>query len=71
MCFDVHSSVDMFIIVVFYNFEFSFLQNLSQQSDIVDLLGGFKPIDATHMCTMLYNEFHDLARNSKMKVSQI
>ncbi|XP_010470609.1 PREDICTED: midasin-like isoform X2 [Camelina sativa] len=41
--------------------------NLSQQSDIVDLLGGFKPIDAKIMCTMLYNEFNELARSSKIK----
>ncbi|CAN8238565.1 unnamed protein product [Cochlearia groenlandica] len=41
--------------------------NLSQQSDIVDLLGGFKPIDSNLMCRMLYNEFNDLARDSKMK----
>ncbi|XP_024011307.1 midasin [Eutrema salsugineum] len=41
--------------------------NLSQQSDIVDLLGGFKPIDAKLMCKMLHNEFHELARDSKMK----
>ncbi|EOA33535.1 hypothetical protein CARUB_v10019643mg [Capsella rubella] len=41
--------------------------NLSQQSDIVDLLGGFKPIDAKLLCTMLYNEFSELARDSKLK----
>ncbi|CAA7023541.1 unnamed protein product [Microthlaspi erraticum] len=41
--------------------------NLSQQSDIVDLLGGFKPIDASLMCRMLYNEFIELARYSKLK----
>ncbi|KAL0877422.1 hypothetical protein Bca101_027127 [Brassica carinata] len=41
--------------------------NLSQQSDIVDLLGGFKPIDAKLMCKMLYNEFIELGRDSKMK----
>ncbi|KAL1208785.1 Midasin [Cardamine amara subsp. amara] len=41
--------------------------NLSQQSDIVDLLGGFKPIDAKLMCTKLYNEFNELARDLKMK----
>ncbi|EOA33965.1 hypothetical protein CARUB_v10021460mg [Capsella rubella] len=41
--------------------------NLSQQSDIVDLLGGFKPIDPKLMCTMLYNEFNELARGSKIK----
>ncbi|XP_048603740.1 midasin [Brassica napus] len=41
--------------------------NLSQQSDIVDLLGGFKPIDAKLMCKMLYNEFIELGRHSQMK----
>ncbi|XP_010530743.1 PREDICTED: midasin-like [Tarenaya hassleriana] len=41
--------------------------NLSQQSDIVDLLGGFKPINAKLMCTSLYNEFNKLARLSRMK----
>ncbi|CAF1902173.1 unnamed protein product [Brassica napus] len=43
--------------------------NLSQQSDIVDLLGGFKPIDAKLMCKMLYNEFIELGRDSQMKNS--
>lgn len=37
------------------------LQNLSQQSDVADLLGGFKPMDARCMCVSLYNEFEDLA----------
>ncbi|CAH2065804.1 unnamed protein product [Thlaspi arvense] len=41
--------------------------NLSQQSDIVDLLGGFKPIDAKLMCKMMYNEFIELAKDLKMK----
>lgn len=41
---------------------------MSQQSDIVDLLGGFKPIDAKLMCKMLYNEFIELGRDSQMKV---
>ncbi|XP_010528473.1 PREDICTED: midasin [Tarenaya hassleriana] len=41
--------------------------NLSQQSDIVDLLGGFKPVDAKLLCTSLYNEFNKLARLSRMK----
>jgi midasin len=41
--------------------------NLSQQSDIVDLLGGFKPIDPKLMCTMVYNEFNELARDLKIK----
>ena len=32
-------------------------QNLSQQSDVADLLGGFKPMDARSICIPLYNEF--------------
>lgn len=35
-------------------------QNLSQQSDVADLLGGFKPIDARFICFSLYKEFEDL-----------
>uniref|UniRef100_A0A452YBY2 Midasin n=1 Tax=Aegilops tauschii subsp. strangulata TaxID=200361 RepID=A0A452YBY2_AEGTS len=35
-------------------------QNLSQQSDISDLLGGFKPTDARSICFPLYMEFKDL-----------
>ncbi|KAL8154412.1 hypothetical protein V2J09_012172 [Rumex salicifolius] len=31
--------------------------NLSQQSDVSDLLGGFKPVDARSICIPLYNEF--------------
>ncbi|XP_017978548.1 PREDICTED: midasin [Theobroma cacao] len=31
--------------------------NLSQQSDVADLLGGFKPMDAQSICIPLYNEF--------------
>ncbi|GLT49686.1 hypothetical protein SLA2020_232280 [Shorea laevis] len=31
--------------------------NLSQQSDVADLLGGFKPMDAWSICKPLYNEF--------------
>ncbi|KAG7014001.1 Midasin [Cucurbita argyrosperma subsp. argyrosperma] len=34
--------------------------NLSQQSDVADLLGGFKPIDAQFICFSLYKEFEDL-----------
>ncbi|KAL6842329.1 hypothetical protein ACP4OV_027756 [Aristida adscensionis] len=34
--------------------------NLSQQSDISDLLGGFKPTDAQSICFPLYAEFKDL-----------
>ncbi|KAJ1295332.1 hypothetical protein BS78_01G216000 [Paspalum vaginatum] len=34
--------------------------NLSQQSDISDLIGGFKPKDARSICFPLYVEFKDL-----------
>ncbi|XP_031091675.1 midasin [Ipomoea triloba] len=34
--------------------------NLSQQSDIADLLGGFKPVDARFVCFPLYKEFENL-----------
>ncbi|KAJ4717838.1 Midasin [Melia azedarach] len=34
--------------------------NLSQQSDVADLLGGFKPMDARFICTPLYKEFEYL-----------
>ncbi|KAI5016290.1 hypothetical protein ZWY2020_006141 [Hordeum vulgare] len=34
--------------------------NLSQQSDISDLLGGFKPTDARSICFPIYMEFKDL-----------
>ncbi|KAJ4957407.1 hypothetical protein NE237_024518 [Protea cynaroides] len=34
--------------------------NLSQQSDVADLLGGFKPTDARFVCIPLYNEFQEL-----------
>ncbi|KAK4348719.1 hypothetical protein RND71_031474 [Anisodus tanguticus] len=34
--------------------------NLSQQSDVADLLGGFKPIDAQFICIPLYKEFENL-----------
>ena len=36
------------------------LQNLSQQSDIADLLGGFKPLDPQYICVPLYREFENL-----------
>ena len=39
---------------------FFIFQNLSQQSDISDLLGGFKPTDARSICFPLYIEFKDL-----------
>ncbi|KAL5697769.1 hypothetical protein ACHQM5_028886 [Ranunculus cassubicifolius] len=34
--------------------------NLSQQSDIADLLGGLKPTDPQFLCVPLYNEFIEL-----------
>ncbi|KAK3220425.1 hypothetical protein Dsin_014395 [Dipteronia sinensis] len=34
--------------------------NLSQQSDVADLLGGFKPMDARFLCIPLYKEFEYL-----------
>ncbi|XP_042404787.1 midasin-like [Zingiber officinale] len=34
--------------------------NLSQQSDIADLLGGYKPADARSICIPLYQEFKEL-----------
>ncbi|XP_057977825.1 midasin isoform X2 [Malania oleifera] len=38
--------------------------NLSQQSDVADLLGGFKPTDARFVCIPLYNEFENLFSRS-------
>ena len=35
-------------------------QNLSQQSDVADLLGGFKPMDAQFVCIPLYKDFENL-----------
>ncbi|PIA42933.1 hypothetical protein AQUCO_02000406v1 [Aquilegia coerulea] len=34
--------------------------NLSQQSDVADLLGGLKPTDPQFICIPLYNDFMDL-----------
>ncbi|CAK9179917.1 unnamed protein product [Ilex paraguariensis] len=34
--------------------------NLSQQSDVADLLGGFKPMNAQLVCIPLYKEFENL-----------
>lgn len=39
---------------------FFLFQNLSQQSDVADLLGGFKPMDAQFVCFPLYKEFENL-----------
>ncbi|KAF3328833.1 midasin [Carex littledalei] len=36
------------------------VMNLSQQSDVTDLLGGFKPTDAQSICVPLYHEFKSL-----------
>ncbi|ONI15461.1 hypothetical protein PRUPE_3G044200 [Prunus persica] len=38
--------------------------NLSQQSDVADLLGGYKPMDAKFIYLPLYNEFCDLFSKS-------
>ncbi|XP_057771067.1 midasin isoform X2 [Salvia miltiorrhiza] len=38
--------------------------NLSQQSDVADLLGGFKPVDAGLVCIPLYQEFITLFTNT-------
>ncbi|KAL4625562.1 hypothetical protein ACB092_05G035400 [Castanea dentata] len=44
--------------------------NLSQQSDVADLLGGFKPMDAQFVCFPLYKEFEDLfSKTFSMKVN--
>jgi midasin (ATPase involved in ribosome maturation) len=54
---------------VFITFCLVILQNLSQQSDISDLLGGFKPTDARSICYPLYVEFKDLfCRSFSVKV---
>ncbi|CAI0420066.1 unnamed protein product [Linum tenue] len=34
--------------------------NLSQQSDVADLLGGFRPMDPQSICVPLYKEFENL-----------
>ncbi|XP_021720497.1 midasin-like [Chenopodium quinoa] len=34
--------------------------NLSQQSDVADLLGGFRPMDPQYICVPLYKEFESL-----------
>ncbi|KAA8540262.1 hypothetical protein F0562_024175 [Nyssa sinensis] len=38
--------------------------NLSQQSDVADLLGGFKPMNAQFVCIPLYKEFENLFTNT-------
>ncbi|KAI3975195.1 hypothetical protein MKX01_020596 [Papaver californicum] len=46
--------------------------NLSQQSDVADLLGGLKPIDPQFICIPLYNEFMELfSKTTSMKVNRI
>lgn len=49
--------VDLMLISVLF-------QNLSQQSDVADLLGGYKPMDAKFIYLPLYNEFCDLFSKS-------
>lgn len=47
-------------------------QNLSQQSDVADLLGGFKPIDAQFICFSLCKEFEDLfSKTFSLKVFSV
>ncbi|KAJ4836844.1 hypothetical protein Tsubulata_018473 [Turnera subulata] len=41
--------------------------NLSQQSDVADLLGGFKPMDPQSICVPLYREFESLFTKSFSK----
>ncbi|KAI4324806.1 hypothetical protein MLD38_030260 [Melastoma candidum] len=42
--------------------------NLSQQSDVADLLGGFKPLSMHYVCISLYKEFEGLfSKNISMK----
>ncbi|KAL1318551.1 hypothetical protein AAHE18_15G213600 [Arachis hypogaea] len=43
--------------------------NMSQQSDVADLLGGFKPVDAQFVYFPLYNEFVDLFSRTFSKKS--
>lgn len=43
---------------------FLVFQNLSQQSDVADLLGGFKPLNAQFVCIPLYLEFENLFATS-------
>ncbi|KAL4583665.1 hypothetical protein LXL04_008247 [Taraxacum kok-saghyz] len=38
--------------------------NLSQQSDVADLLGGFKPMNPQFLCLPLYQEFEVLFKNT-------
>ncbi|XP_026437070.1 midasin-like [Papaver somniferum] len=46
--------------------------NLSQQSDVADLLGGLKPIDPQFICIPLYNEFIELfSKTTSLKVNKI
>ncbi|KAI3964519.1 hypothetical protein MKW92_001685 [Papaver armeniacum] len=41
--------------------------NLSQQSDVADLLGGLKPIDPQFICIPLFNEFMELFSKTTSK----
>ncbi|KAK9066170.1 hypothetical protein SSX86_013491 [Deinandra increscens subsp. villosa] len=38
--------------------------NLSQQSDVADLLGGFKPMNAQFLCLPLYKDFETLFKRT-------
>lgn len=40
------------------------VMNLSQQSDVADLLGGYKPTDARSVCMPLYHQFKKLLRKT-------
>lgn len=43
------------------------VQNLSQQSDVADLLGGFKPMNAQLICFPLYKDFEDIFLEMKKR----
>lgn len=43
---------------------FFLYQNLSQQSDVADLLGGYRPMDANFVYPLLYKEFENLFKKS-------
>ena len=67
VCFFYNWSLQLFIFKVFLMPIFFLFQNLSQQSDVADLLGGFKPMDAKLICLPLYNEFEDLFQKTFSK----
>lgn len=48
---------------------YHFFQNMSQQSDVADLLGGFKPVDEQFVYSHLYQELKALfARTFSIEV---